>query len=101
MGIVFPMMFIMMGVGIIIPCTQAAVMQPFPNMAASASGLFFFIQMVFGGVCGLILQSLNNDSARPLIITIFVVSFLLVVTFYTFVWTLRKKEKNSLRQALA
>lgn len=81
-NIVIPMAIIMIGVGIIIPCTQAAVMQPFPSLAGTASGLFFFIQMLFGSVCGLILQAFRNNTATPLCIVLVISSLLLVFAFY-------------------
>lgn len=95
MSIILPIMIIMIGVGIIIPCTQAAVMQPFPKIAGTASGLFFFIQMAFGGICGLILQFFNNEAATPMIIAIFICSLMLAVTFYKLIWTLPKEEENN------
>ena len=94
-NLVLPMMIIMIGVGIIIPCTQGAVLQPFPKIAGTASGLFFFIQMAFGGICGLILQYFKNQDATPMIITIFICSLMLTVIFYKLIWTLKKEEKNN------
>lgn len=84
--IAFPMMLTMCGVGIIIPCTQAAVMQPFPAIAGTASGLFFFIQMLFGGLCGLIIQSFRNDAAATLAIVVLIASVMLLVSFYKIIW---------------
>ncbi|MGQ0423022.1 multidrug effflux MFS transporter, partial [Bacillus sp. HC-Mk] len=55
-GIIFPMMLLMIGVGGIFPACQAAVMKPFNEIVGTASGLFFFIQMIFGFCCGLILS---------------------------------------------
>lgn len=81
-----PMFIVMMGVGIIIPCTQGAVMQPFPNMAGTASGLFFFIQMLFGAVCGLIVQNLPRDSAVPIAAVVIVSSLLLLISYYGLIW---------------
>lgn len=81
-----PMFLIMMGVGIIIPCTQGAVMQPFPSMAGTASGLFFFIQMLFGGVCGLIIQNLPRNSAVPMAVVIMVSSLLLLISYHRLIW---------------
>ena len=93
-NLILPMIIIMVGVGIIIPCTQAAVMQPFPKIAGTASGLFFFIQMAFGGICGLVLQFFNN-AATSMIITIFICSLMLIVVFYKFIWKLKTEEQNN------
>lgn len=89
--IVFPMMLLMCGVGIIIPCTQAAVTQPFPTIAGTVSGLFFFIQMLFGGMDGIIIQSFRRDSAVPMALMIMIVSISLFFTFYNIVW--KKSER--------
>ncbi|MBA2709198.1 MAG: multidrug effflux MFS transporter [Tatlockia sp.] len=97
-SLILPMIIIMLGVGIIIPCTQAAVMQPFPKIAGTASGLFFFIQMALGGICGLILQFFEHDTITPMIITILTCSFLLIVIFYQLIWKLKKEEKNEAAQ---
>lgn len=84
--LVFPMMLTMCGVGIIIPCTQAAVTQPFPTIAGTASGLFFFIQMIFGGIDGIIIQHFRSDSAMPMAIIILFFSFCLFFSFYKIIW---------------
>jgi len=97
-GLILPMIIIMLGVGIIIPCTQGAVMQPFPKIAGTASGLFFFIQMALGGICGLVLQFFEHDTFTPMIISIFTCSFLLIVIFYQLIWKFKKGEKNETAQ---
>jgi MFS transporter, DHA1 family, multidrug resistance protein len=89
-----PMIIVMMGVGIIIPCTQAAVMQPFPAIAGTASGLFFFIQMGFGGVCGLIIQMFTRKTAMPLAVLMMSASILLFVSFYSLIWSKREADKG-------
>lgn len=85
-SITIPMMVIMTGVGIIIPCTQAAVMQPFPTIAGTASGLFFFIQMIMGGTSGLIVQMFKGDPATAMARMMLVCSILLFISFYTLIW---------------
>lgn len=95
--IMFPMMIIMMGVGIIIPCTQAAVMQPFSSMAGTASGLFFFIQMTFGAICGFIIQTIKVNSAAPMAFIILTSSLLLLISFYTLIW---RNNKESLYETV-
>lgn len=97
-SLILPMIIIMLGVGIIIPCTQAAVMQPFPKIAGTASGLFFFIQMALGGICGLILQFFERDTITPMTITISACSFLLIVIFHQLIWKFKKEEKNEAAQ---
>lgn len=80
--LIFPMLLIMIGVGIIIPCTQAAVLQPFPAIAGTASGLFFFIQMLFGGFCSLIIQLFSDHSMKTLSLFLLGISLFLVIGFY-------------------
>lgn len=79
--IILPMIIVMIGVGIIIPCTQGAVMQPFTNIAGTATGLFFFIQMLMGGLCGLCLQFSTHLSAIPLASMILCSSIMLTLSF--------------------
>lgn len=79
--IIIPMMVIMVGVGIIIPCTQGAVMQPFAHIAGTATGLFFFIQMLVGGLSGIILQFCSHHSALPLAYVILGSSTILILSF--------------------
>lgn len=85
-SITLPMFFILLGGGMVIPCTQAAVMQPFPQMAGTASGLFFFIQMNFGGLAGLWVQAFSKISPLLLATTCLFSSLLLITIFYTVVW---------------
>ncbi|MFC3908835.1 multidrug effflux MFS transporter [Legionella dresdenensis] len=80
--LITPMIIILFGVGIIIPGTQAAVIQPFSHNAGTASGLFFFIQMLFGFLCGVILQRVHNGSITPLLTVLLLSSLLLVLSFY-------------------
>lgn len=80
-SIICPMMLVMVGTGIIIPCSQGAVMQPFSHMAGIATGLFFFIQMLMGSLFGMILQTSSHQTALPLASNILVSSMLLVASF--------------------
>ncbi|KWU61036.1 multidrug transporter [Bacillus mycoides] len=91
-GILLPMAILMIGVGGIFPACQAAVMQPFTHIAGTASGLFFFIQMIFGAICGLILSSFHVRSQAPMVVTITFSCGLLVLVFYSLVW---KDSKHS------
>ncbi|GAB7536078.1 multidrug effflux MFS transporter [Burkholderia sp. 3C] len=68
--LVAPMFVAMVAVGIAIPACQFAVLQPFPEIAGAASGLFFFIQMAITALCGALLDRLTaaaDGSAVPLI----------------------------------
>lgn len=83
--IILPMFVVMTGLGIIIPCCQAAVMQPFPSIAGTASGLFFFIQMAIGSLWGLILSYFTNNTPLVMAISILISSVLGFLVFYCFV----------------
>ncbi|PEA54864.1 Bcr/CflA family drug resistance efflux transporter [Bacillus pseudomycoides] len=94
-GIILPMMLLMTGVGGIFPACQAAVMKPFNEIVGTASGLFFFIQMIFGFFCGLILSSFHMTSQIPMVVTILVCCILLVLSFYKLIY--KGTEKNELQ----
>jgi len=68
LAIVGPMILIMLSVGIAIPACQLAVLQPYPNQAGTASGLFFFIQMAIAALCGLVTGQLSDGSVYPMVI---------------------------------
>ncbi|AIE58898.1 multidrug effflux MFS transporter [Bacillus methanolicus] len=82
LSILLPMTILMIGIGGIFPACQAAVMRPFTHIAGTASGLFFFIQMIFGAICGLILSSFHIHSQVPMVLTIVVSCSLLSLSFY-------------------
>ncbi|MCP0913412.1 MULTISPECIES: multidrug effflux MFS transporter [Legionella] len=86
MLIVVPMLLIMVGVGVIIPCTQASVMQPFEKNTGAASGLFFFIQMLFGSFCGLLLRALHPYTEHAMLFILVCASACMCLCFYLLVW---------------
>ena len=82
-SVLVPMTVLMMGVGGIFPACQAGVMQPpFTRIAGTASGLFFFIQMMFGAICGLILSNFQIHSQVPMVLTIMVSCLLLSLSSF-------------------
>ena len=88
--IVIPMIIIMVSVGIIIPCTQGAVMQPFPKIAGTAAGLFFFIQMMFGSVAGFIATMINSYHPIEMAILMLLISILMLAAFYLSIYRSNK-----------
>jgi MFS transporter, DHA1 family, multidrug resistance protein len=80
--LVIPMIFIALGTGIIIPCTQAAVMKPFPTISGTVSGLFFFIQIGIGTLGGGILSLFNKHAQIPLVTMIVLCSIFLLLSCY-------------------
>ena len=92
-NLILPMIMIMLSVGIIIPCTQASVLQPYNEIAATASGLFFFIQMMFGFLAGLVVPLW---STRPvsLALLMFVISCAMGLLFYGLIYRKKKTDEN-------
>jgi DHA1 family bicyclomycin/chloramphenicol resistance-like MFS transporter len=88
------MFLVMTGVGIIIPCSQGAVMQPFPKITGTASGLFFFIQMMFGLGSGLIIQSFSANPSKLMALVILFSSLCLFVGFYFLIWQDRRNDSS-------
>ncbi|EIT83709.1 transporter protein [Fictibacillus macauensis ZFHKF-1] len=89
------MMVVMIGIGGIFPACQSAVMEPFREQVGVASGLFFFIQMMFGSVCGLLLGSFQLHSSLGMVGMIASCCVLLVIGFY---FMISKENKASNRQ---
>ncbi|MFC4075960.1 multidrug effflux MFS transporter [Salinithrix halophila] len=94
LGIVLPMSVMMIGIGGIFPACHAAVLKPFDAIAGTASGLFFFLQMISGAVCGVIIGLFHTDSALPMVLTIHLFCLALLLSFYWLGW----KENRSLYQ---
>lgn len=91
-GIVMPMIIIMVTVGMIIPICQVAVLQPYSDILATASGFFFFIQMIVAAVCGMVVGMLSHVSPGPMAIVILVSSVVLNISFRSIIWRPRKHE---------
>ncbi|MBN2910329.1 multidrug effflux MFS transporter [Polycladomyces sp. WAk] len=95
-GIVLPMMVVMIGVGAIFPACHAAVMRPFPAIVGTASGLFFFIQMISGALCSFIVDQFEGRTQLPMVSAILLSSCLLFVSFYWLGW---RKQDSEVRTA--
>ncbi|SDZ34903.1 multidrug effflux MFS transporter [Thermoactinomyces sp. DSM 45892] len=80
--VVIPIGFMMIGIGGIFPACQAAVMKPFNEIAGTASGLFFFIQMISGALCGLILGQVKLTTPAPMISAILLSCVILFLSYY-------------------
>jgi MFS transporter, DHA1 family, multidrug resistance protein len=90
--ILFPVIIIMIGIGIIFPLTQVGMMDIFPKMLGIASGLFFFIEIMTGVLAGYIAGSFKSQSQLPMATVMFLSSVLLVVFFYYLI--LKKKPEK-------
>ena len=90
--ILFPVIIIMIGIGIIFPLTQVGMMDIFPKMLGIASGLFFFIEIMTGVFAGYAAGSFKSQSQLPMASVMFISSVLLVCSFYFLI--LKKKEEQ-------
>ncbi len=84
--ILFPVIIIMIGIGIIFPLTQVGVMDVFPKMLGIASGLFFFIEIMTGVFAGYLAGSFKSQSQLPMASVMFISSILLVFSFYILIF---------------
>ena len=66
-SLVAPMLLVMVSVGMAIPACQLAVLQPYGAQAGSATGLFFFVQMVTTAACGALVAAISDGSTRPMV----------------------------------
>lgn len=83
LAIVLPMVVIMVSVGMTIPACQLSVLQPYGAIAGTASGLFFFTQMLLTAVSSWVTGLLSDGTSAALIIMTVVASLLLVTTWLT------------------
>ncbi|WP_186646513.1 multidrug effflux MFS transporter [Fluviispira vulneris] len=89
LAILPPIIVLMFGIGIIFPLTQVGMMDLFPKMLGIASGLFFFIEIMFGVFAGYISGSFKSDNQIPMATVMFISSTFLVVFYYLLI--MRKK----------
>jgi DHA1 family bicyclomycin/chloramphenicol resistance-like MFS transporter len=57
-----------LGIGFLLPNTQAAAMQPFPERAGAASSLIGFAQMISAALVSWIMAASLGGSAMPLVV---------------------------------
>ena len=81
LAIVLPMVLIMVSVGMTIPACQLSVLQPYGAIAGTASGLFFFTQMLLTAVSSWATGLLSDGTSAPLVIMTSVASVLLVTSW--------------------
>ena len=82
LAIVLPMVVIMVSVGMVIPACQLSVLQPYGAIAGTASGLFFFTQMILTALSSWATGWLSDGTSTPLLIMTCMASALLA-TFWT------------------
>ncbi|PLY41353.1 Bcr/CflA family drug resistance efflux transporter [Janthinobacterium sp. ROICE36] len=86
-SLIAPMLLVMVSVGMAIPACQLAVLQPYGAQAGSASGLFFFIQMLITAACGAVIAAITDGSEKPLLWVTAAAS-----TAFALVWRLTKRQ---------
>lgn len=86
LSLMFPMLLYLLGTGLIMPNAQAVVTRPFPNLIASASSLFYFIEMLFGAMAGAFVGMFLKNSQVPMVIAIALSSIILFIGFYQLIW---------------
>ncbi|KRP71514.1 MFS transporter [Pseudomonas paralactis] len=94
LAIVLPMVVIMVSVGLTMPACQLSVLQPYGAMAGTASGLFFFIQMIVTALSSWATGLLSDGTAQPLVIMTSMASALLVTSWLTLRKTKSGKEQS-------
>ena len=74
-GVMIPMMIYMFGVGLVMPQSMAAALQPFPERAGAASSLVGFAQMATGALIGVAigrtLGMAQGHLALPIAVAVF------------------------------
>lgn len=94
LAIVLPMVVIMVSVGLTMPACQLSVLQPYGAIAGTASGLFFFIQMIVTALSSWATGLLSDGTAQPLVIMTSLASVLLVTSWLTLRKTKSGKEQS-------
>ena len=83
LAIVLPMVVIMVSVGMVIPACQLSVLQPYGAIAGTASGLFFFTQMILTALSSWATGWLSDGTCVPLVIMTGAASLLLMTSWLT------------------
>ena len=70
--IVMPVLFVTLGIGLVLPQAMALALMPFPHMAATASAMMGFLQMVAASLAGLLVGLILVDEPLPMALIILV-----------------------------
>jgi DHA1 family bicyclomycin/chloramphenicol resistance-like MFS transporter len=66
LAVVAPMVFYMIGTGIVMPNAQAGALAPFAQMAGAASALMGFLQMAIAALVGVAFGQLHDGTPLPM-----------------------------------
>ena len=89
-AIILPMSLFGVGLGIVLPQTQAGAMAPFPEKAGAAAGLMGSLQMGLAGLIGYAIAFLHNGTQFPMVMAIGLLSLLSASSFYGLVYRHRR-----------
>mgnify|MGYP000053016374 CR=1 FL=1 len=68
--IVTPVLFVTMGIGLVLPQTMGLALKPFAHMAATASAMMGFLQMMVAAIAGLLVGVFLVDEPLPMALVI-------------------------------
>ncbi len=68
--IVMPVLFVTTGIGLVLPQAMAMALMPFAHMAATASAMMGFLQMLAASVAGLLVGIFLIDEPMPMVLII-------------------------------
>lgn len=80
-SVVLPMVLTAVGLGMVLPQTQAGAMAPFPMLAGYASAMSGFIMMSIGALLGYIVAALYDGTQYSLVLSITLMGILAFITF--------------------
>tara|TARA_R100000005_G_scaffold96605_1_gene85056 strand:- start:3852 stop:5057 length:1206 start_codon:yes stop_codon:yes gene_type:complete len=80
-SVVIPMVLAAIGIGMVLPQTQAGAMAPFPTMAGSASALSGFIMLGFSALLGYIVAAFYDGTQYSLVYAIALTGCLSAIVF--------------------
>jgi len=90
-AVIAPVAFVFFSCALVFPNSTAGALNPFPEMAGTASSVASFIQMSLGAAVGAGVGMLLNDTTVPLFAVIVFTTACSVVVFYAMVVRAEKK----------
>lgn len=81
-SVICPYMLFFVGVGLLLPQSQAAALTPFPERAGAASSMIGFVQMTSGALVGTLLGAALDKTAWPLAVLTFLAGTLGFAVFH-------------------
>ncbi len=82
-AVIFPMMLYVLGLGIVLPQSQAGAMAPFPEKAGSASALMGFLMLGFAALLGYLIAVFYDGTQMAMVSAIGTMGVLSAAVFWT------------------